>query len=144
MPKEHLLNIKLVCLYAAVLFPMTAYASFNGVLCRDFVCNFVVIGVLFGVFGGIPISIVIFIGLHLIFCNRERSKVNQALLGGLNGIIAFEISSVSAALIATWGKTTAGYHENYPLIGFVSVYLLFVIISLLYAHSNPRPRHGKA
>ena len=138
MIKEYLPNIKLVCLYAALLFPMTAYASFNGGPCRDFACNFLMIGILLGVVGGIPISILIFIGLHMSFCNRERSKVNQALLGGLNGLITFEISSFSAALMATWGKTTVGYHENYPLIGFLFVYLPFAIISLLYARSSPR------
>lgn len=138
MLKEYLLNIKLACLYAVLLFPMTAYASFNGGPCRDFACNFLMIGILLGVVGGIPISILIFIGLHLSFCNQERSKGNQALLGGLNGIIAYEISSFSAAFMATWGKTTVGYHENYPLIGFIFVYLLFVIISLLYARSSPR------
>src|SRR5688572_1547345 len=125
--------------YAAVLlFPAAAHASFNAAPCRDFACHFGMIGILLGFMGGIPISGVIFIVLHLVFADPDRSKIKQLFLGGLMGIIAFELAAVSAALMATWGKSTVGHHEYYGLIGFAFVYVPVAIASVLYARSSPR------
>jgi uncharacterized BrkB/YihY/UPF0761 family membrane protein len=138
MRKEFSPSMMLACVCAAVLFPMSAHASFNGGPCRDFACHFLMMGILVGVIGGIPISVLIFLALHLGLCNRGRSKRNQALLGGLIGIVAFEASALAAALVAAWAKPTVGYHENYALLGFAPVYLLFAGISGLFARSSPR------
>ena len=136
-----MLNIKRACLAAAVLFPMAAYGSFGGAPCRgDFACHFVTWGILVGAAAGIPISILIFAVLHLCFCNRARSKVAQLFLGGFIGIIAYEISAVCAALMGAWGESAAGHHGDYPVIGFVSGYVVLAIVSVLYARSSPRHR----
>ena len=78
-------DIKLICISAAALCPVAAYGSFGGTPCRDdFACHFLMWGGLLGVVGGIPISGVVFILLHLRFCHRARSKVRQLLLGGFS------------------------------------------------------------
>jgi uncharacterized BrkB/YihY/UPF0761 family membrane protein len=98
---------------------MAAYGSFGGAPCRDdFACHFVTWGILVGV-AGIPISGLIFAVLHLGFCNRARPKLRQFFLGGFIGMVASEISAACAALMGAWGEATIGYHENYPLMGFV-------------------------
>ena len=89
-------------------------------------------GGLVGVAGGIPASAFSFALLHLYFRNPERSKVSQAFLGGLIGIVAFVISAACAALMATWGKN--------PLMGLASAYVVLAIASALYARSSPRRR----
>lgn len=135
MPK---LNIKRACLAAALMLPMAAYGSFGGTPCGDdFGCHFVTWGVLVGVVG-VPISVLIFAVLHAVLCHRARSKVNQLFLGGFIGVVAYEISAACGALMGSWGKSTGGHHENYPVIGIVSAYVVLAIVSALYARSSPR------
>ena len=131
-------NIKRACLAAAVLFPMAAYGSFGGTPCKDdFACHFVTWGILVGT-AGIPISGLIFAVLHLGFCNRARSKLNQFFLGGFIGMVAYEISAVCAALIGASGIAPPGHRPDYLMIGFVSAYVVLAIVSVLYARSSPR------
>lgn len=115
----------------AVLCPLAAFGSFGGTPCRaDFGCHFLFWGVLLGVTWGIPISGLTFIALHLGFCNSARSKGNQLMLGGLFGILAFEISAACAALMASWDKN--------PWIGLGSSFAVLAMASALYARSTPR------
>jgi hypothetical protein len=121
---------------------MAAYGSFGGAPCRDdFACHFFTWGVLVGTVG-IPISGLIFAVLHLGFCNHARSRLNQFFLGGFIGMLAYEVSAFCAALMGAWGKASIGYHENYPLMGFAPAYVVLAIVSVLYARSSPRHRHG--
>ena len=122
-------GIKHVCLSAAVLFPMAAYGSFGGTPCKDFACFFLIWGGLLGVAGGIPVSALIFIVLHFRFCNPARSRVNQLILGGFLGVVAFEISAACASLMSVWGKN--------PWIGLVSAFVVLAIASARYAGSSP-------
>jgi GNAT superfamily N-acetyltransferase len=136
-------NIKRACVAAAVLSPMAAHGSFGGAPCRDdFACHFVTWGILVGTVG-VPISGLIFAVLHLGLCNRARSKLNQFFLGGFIGMVAYEISAACAALMGAWGKATIGHHEDYPLIGFASAYVVSAIVSVLYARSSPRHPRGE-
>jgi hypothetical protein len=132
-------NIMLVCFTLAALLPMAAHGSFSGTPCRaDFACHFLFWGFLLGVAWGIPASMFVFILLHVVFCNPARSKVKQGVLGGLLGIVAFEISAVCAALLAA--RTYPALYERYPLIGFASAFVLLAIASVLYARSSPGHR----
>lgn len=133
-------NIKRACITAAVLFPMAAYGSFGGAPCRDdFACHFFTWGVLVGVVG-IPISGLIFAVLHLVLCNRARSKPRQFFLGGFIGMVAYEISAACRALIGASGKAAPGQQTDYLLIGFALAYVVLAIASVLYARSSPRHR----
>jgi uncharacterized BrkB/YihY/UPF0761 family membrane protein len=124
-------RIKLVCLLAAVLLPVAADGSFGGTPCRaDFGCHFIFWGILLAFTWGIPISVLTFALLHLGFRHPARSKGKQAILGGVIGIVAFEISAACAALMASWGKN--------PWIGLVSAYAVLAIFSVVYARSSPR------
>ena len=118
---------------------MAAYGSFGGTPCRDdFACHFEVWGILLGVVGGMQISGLIFVLLHVGFRHRARSKVGHWLLSAFFGVVAFEISAACAALMGAWGKTTGGYHDTYPPIGLVSSYVVLAILYVLYARSSPR------
>jgi hypothetical protein len=135
-PDPRLNLIKRACLAAAVLFPMAAHGSFGGAPCRDdFACHFFTWGVLVGTVG---VPGLLFAVLHLGFRNRKRSKLRQFFLGGFVGMVAYEISAACGALIGTGGKVPAGQHTDYFLMGFVSVYVVLVIVSVLYARSSPR------
>ena len=137
-------NIKRACLAAAVLFPMAAYGSFGGTPCRDdFACHFLTWGVLAGVVV-VPISGLIFAVLHLGFCHRARSKLSQFFLGGVIGMVAYEISTACGALIGASGKAPPGHETDYLLIGLVSAYVVFAIVSVLYVRSSPRREGGDA
>jgi uncharacterized membrane protein YuzA (DUF378 family) len=119
---------------------MAAHGSFGGAPCRDdFACHFFTWGVLVGVVG-IPISGLIFAVLHLVLCNRARSKPRQFFLGGFIGMVAYEISAACGALIGASGKAAPGQQTDYLLIGFASVYVVLAIASVLYARSSPRHR----
>lgn len=128
----HRTNLALrVCLAAAVLFPIAAQGSFGGTPCGDdFACHFQVWGLLLGAVGGVPISIFIFMCLHVGFCNPKRSKDRQFWLGGFIGILAYELSAACAALMGTWGKD--------PVLGLASAYVLLAIASARYARSSPK------
>jgi hypothetical protein len=140
MPKP---SIERVCIAAAVLFPVAAYASFGGGKpCENFGCNFLFWGVMLGVVGGIPFSALAFLLLHLFTCNPERSKGNQALLGGLIGIVAFEVAAACTSLMAT--MVAPGQHERTPWLIFGAIYLVAGIGSFLYARSDPPDPGGKA
>ena len=91
-----------------------------------------------GIYGGIPISILLFLGIHVLFCNRDRSRGKQAIRGVINGAIAWVVASYAAAALATWGHSMAGHHEYYPVIGFLLVYLPYIILSVFYVRSRPR------
>jgi hypothetical protein len=132
-------GLRIAAFGAKVLFPMAAYASFGGAPCKsDFACHFFGWGIVFGVAGGIPISGLIFALLHLGFRNPSRSKVGQVLLGGLLGMVAYEIAAACAALVGAWWQTSVGHHATYPLIGFGLAYVVLAIVSVLYARSDPR------
>jgi uncharacterized BrkB/YihY/UPF0761 family membrane protein len=134
-------NFKPACMAAALLFPMAAWASFGGgTPCKDFGCHFLFWGVLLGVVGGIPFSALGFLLLHLFACNPERSKGMQALLGGLVGIVAFEVAAACTALMATMAKP--GQYERLPWLIFAAVYVAVGIASFLHARSSP-PDRGK-
>ena len=130
-------NARSACLAAAILLPIAARASFGGgTPCREFACHLFLWGLLVGVSGGIPASSLAFAMLHLAFCNRARSKVNQFFLGGLVGVVVFGISAACAALLAAW---------NYnPLIGLIAAFTAFAIASALYARSSPRSMSGSS
>lgn len=132
-------NITLAGTCAAALFPMAASSSFGGTPCRgDFACHFQVWGILLGVVGGIQVSGVIFVLLHLRFRHHARSTVGQWLLAAFFGIVAFEIAAACAALMGAWGNTTVGYHDSYPMIGFLPAYLALAIVYVLHLRSGHR------
>ena len=131
-------NIERACLAAAVLLPTAAYGSFGGGGCRDFGCQFATLGLIMGTVG-VPISALIFAVLNAWLCHEDKSKVREFLVGGAIGVGAYEVSAAGAALMATWGESNAGYHENYPLMGFALPYLASAIGSVLYARSDPTP-----
>jgi uncharacterized BrkB/YihY/UPF0761 family membrane protein len=130
-------KIKCACLAAALLLPTATYASFGGSACHDFGCNFAMIGLILGTVG-VPISTLIFAALNAWVCHYEKSKIREFFVGGAVGAAAYEVSAAGASLMATWGESNAGYHENYPLIGFALPYLASAIGSVLHARSAPR------
>ena len=124
-------------LLAGILLPIAAKASFGGgTPCKDFACQFFIWGLLVGASGGIPTSALMFAVVHLVFCHRARSRVNQFFLGGFAGIMAFGIAAAFAALLGTWNQN--------PWIGLIAALMAFAIASALYARSSPRPASGRS
>ena len=111
----------------------SAHASFGGVPCRDdFVCHFVVWGVLVGAVAGIPLSSLGFVVLHLFFGNSARSKIAQVLAGAIMGAVTYEIAAAAGALFGTWGWD--------PMFGLLLVWTLLAAGSVAYARSRPHRR----
>ena len=122
---------RLVCIAAALL-PLAAYGSFGGgTPCKDFACYFLFWGVILGVAGGIPVSCLVFVGLHVFFCHPERSKAKQALLGVFLGIVAFGVAGACAALTASLAPATN------PFISLGAALAVLAILSVLYVRSSP-------
>lgn len=120
-----------------ILLPALAHASFNAAPCRTFACHFQMAGIMGGVIGGLPISGLIFIGLHMGFAHPMRSKIKQMFLGGFVGFVVFEIAAADGALYAV-GTHAPGSYGGPPWHGFVAAYVLLAILSVLYVRSPPR------
>lgn len=90
-----------------------------------------------GVLGGLPISGLIFILLHLGFCNPGRSKGKQLFVGGLFGMIAFGISAAVASYVATLEVST---QSRNAFASFLAMYLVLAILAVIYVRSSPRSR----
>ena len=127
------------CLLLAILIPTVAHASFNAAPCGTFDCHFQVMGILLGVIGGLPVSGLIFIGLHMGFAHPERSRTKQVFLGGLVGLVAFEIAAAAGAYHAVW-RHPPGYRGGSPWEAFFVTYALLAILSVLYVRSAPRSK----
>lgn len=65
------------CLLLATLVPTVAHASFNAAPCGTFDCHFQVMGILLGVIGGLPVSGLVFVGLHTGFAHPRRSRIKH-------------------------------------------------------------------
>ena len=125
------------CLLLAILIPTVAHASFSAAPCSTFECHFQVMGILLGVIGGLPASGLIFVGLHVGFAHPERSKIRQMFLGGLVGLVVFEIAAAAGAYHAVW-RHPPGYRGGSPWEAFLVAYTLLAILSVLYVRSAPR------
>ncbi len=114
-----------------------AFASFGGVPCReDFVCHFVGWVLLIGVAMGIPLSCFALIVLHLVFCHPQRSKLVQAFLAALLGVVVYVIAAAGGALAGTFGKN--------PVYALLPVWGVLAAASVLHARSQPRqPASGR-
>ena len=120
----------------AIAIPSIAHASFNAAPCSTFECHFLTIGALMGALGGLPVSGLIFIGLHLVFAHRDRSRIKQAILGGFVGLLAFEIAAAVGAYHAVW-RHPPGYRGGSPWEAFLLTYAVLAVVSVLYARSAP-------
>jgi uncharacterized BrkB/YihY/UPF0761 family membrane protein len=132
------LSRRSVWLLLLSLLPGLAHASFNGAPCHTFECHFQTVGIFLGLIGGLPISGVIFIGVHMGFAHPQRSKVRQMFLGGLMGLIAFEIAAVVGAAYAMEQPGGAA------LPGFLGTYALLAVLSFLYVRTAPRSASQKS
>jgi uncharacterized BrkB/YihY/UPF0761 family membrane protein len=119
------------------LIPSIAQASFNAAPCGTFDCHFQTIGLLLGEVGGLQISGLIFIGLHWFFAHPGRSRIKQVVLGGVLGLLAFEIAAAAGAFHAVW-RHPPGYRGGSPWEAFAVAYLLLALLSVLYVRSAPR------
>ncbi len=125
------------CLLLAILIPTVAHASFNAPPCGTFDCHFQMMGILLGVIGGLPVSGLIFIGLHMGFAHPGRSRIKQMFLGGFVGLVAFEIAAAAGAYHAVW-RLPPGSRGGSPWEAFLVAYALLAILSVLYVRSAPR------
>jgi hypothetical protein len=91
---------------------------------------------LLGVLGGLPVSGLIFLGVHMGFAHRERSRIRQMFLGGFLGLVAFEIAAAAGAFYAVW-RHPPGSRGAFPWEAFVVTYALLAILSVLYVRSAP-------
>ena len=113
-----------------------AFGSFGGAPCgANFGCHFSVWGVLIGMGVGIPLCCMVFIALHLIFCNPARSRPLQAVVGACSGALSYELAAVGAALGASRGMD--------PMLGLLAVLGLAALGTVSYARSPPR-QSGRA
>lgn len=117
----------------AALLPVAAYGSFGGTPCRDLACHVEIWCLLLGAVG-VPNSGLLFILLHLVFRHPARSKLNQAYIGGVMGVVAYLAAAFCAALLVNWNMN--------PFAGFVPVYVALAVASWRYARSNPSPSRG--
>jgi hypothetical protein len=122
------------CLLTASLVPGAAYASFNAAPCGTFECHFQSVGIFLGLIGGLPASALIFIGLHAGFAARGHSRSKQVFLGGIVGLIAFEMAAAAGAYYAVW-KHPPGYRASFPWGAFLVTYALLAILFVLYVRS---------
>lgn len=120
-------------LLLALLFTDAAQASFNAAPCHTFECHFQTAGIFLGLIGGLPASGVIFTGLHMGFAHPQRSKVKQMFLGGLVGLLAFEIAAAAGAAYAV-----AQEPGGAAIPGFLGMYALLAVLSFLYVRTAPR------
>ena len=125
------------CLLLAILVPTVAYASFNAAPCGTFECHFQVMGILLGVIGGLPASALIFVGLHMSFAHPARSRIKQMILGGIVGLVVFEIAAAAGAYHAVW-RHPPGYRGGSPWGAFLVASALLAILAVLYVRSAPR------
>jgi hypothetical protein len=125
------------CLLLAILIPAVTHASFHAAPCGTFDCHFQGVGILLGVLGGLPVSALIFILLHMGFAHRERSRSKQIFLGGFIGLAAFEIAAAAGAYYAVW-RHPPGYRGVFPWEAFLVAYALLAVLSVLYVRSAPR------
>lgn len=124
---------------AALLLPLGALASFNGPLCKgDFGCTWSLIGLVFGAAGGIPVSVVLFAGVHWFFCHPERSKKKQLWVGVVLGVLAFELWAAVPAYVMIIEETQAGLSRALSALAMLASYLLLLGLSFLYVRSSPR------
>jgi hypothetical protein len=121
----------------AILFPMVAHASFNAAPCGTFDCHFQGVGIFLGLIGGLPVSGVVFLLLHMGLAHPERSRITQMFLGGFAGLVAYEVAAAAGAYYAVW-RHPPGYRQAYPWEAFAAAYVLLVILSVLYTRSAPR------
>ena len=68
--------------------------------------------------------------LHILFCNSERSSVTQAVIGGLLGIVAYELAAVCGAFMGSMGKD--------PMVGLVLGWTVIAFVSVLRVRANPK------
>jgi uncharacterized BrkB/YihY/UPF0761 family membrane protein len=129
------------CLPLAIVIPTVAHASFNAAPCGTFDCHFQGVGILLGVIGGLPVSGLIFIVLHMGLAHPERSRIKQMFFGGLVGLVAFEIAAAAGAYYAVWAHPP-GYRRVFPWEAFLMAYALLAILSVLYVRSAPRSARG--
>ena len=129
--------MRLACAILWFLLPVAAEASFGGVPCRaDFGCHFVVWGMWIGMIWGMPGSAALFAVLHWFFCNEERQKGNQLVIGAVLGVFAFQIAAACAALMASWDKN--------PMVGLVPALAVLAACSVAYVRSPPRDAESGA
>ena len=121
----------------ALLSPAVSHASFGAAPCGTFDCHFQVWGILLGLLGGLPVSGLIFIGLHMGFAHPERSRIKQMFLGGFVGLVAFEIAAAAGAYYAVW-RHPPGYRGGSVVEAFLVAYALLAILSVWYVRSAPR------
>jgi uncharacterized BrkB/YihY/UPF0761 family membrane protein len=124
-------------LLLTLLIPTVSHASFNAAPCGTFDCHFQGVGLLLGLIGGLPVSGLIFMLLHLRFAHPERSRIKQVFLGGLVGLVAFEIAAAAGAYYAVW-RHPPGHRGVFPWEAFLIAYALLALLSVLYARSAPR------
>ena len=89
-------------LLLAVLIPSVAHASFSAAPCSTFACHFQGVGILLGVIGGLEASGVIFVFLHAGLAHPARSKTKQMILGGIVGLVGYEIAAAAGAYYAVF------------------------------------------
>ena len=124
-------------LLLAILIPVVAHASFNAAPCGTFDCHFQEMGILLGVIGGLPVSGLIFILLHVGLAHPVRSRIKQIFLGGFVGLVGYEVAAAAGAYYAVW-RHPPGYRQVYPWEAFLVAYALLAILSVLYTRSAPR------
>lgn len=117
----------------------SALASFNGPLCKDdFGCTWAMIGLIFGVAGGIPVSVVLFAAVHWFCCHPERSKKKQLWVGVVLGVLAFEVWAAIAAYALMLEQAHPGLNRSLELLAVVAPYALMLGLSYWYVRSRPR------
>jgi hypothetical protein len=123
----------------ALLSPVEALASFGGSMCKgDFACTWAVIGLIFGAAGGVPVSVVLFAGVHWFFSHPERSKKKQLWVGVALGVLAFEAWAALAAYALMLGEANPGLSRPASLAALACAYAAMLGLSFAYVRSRPR------
>ncbi|HEX4871374.1 MAG TPA: hypothetical protein VFV27_03590 [Nevskiaceae bacterium] len=131
-------HLVLASVLALLMAPVVVQASFNGTPCGSFDCHFTTLGILLGLMGGLPVSALIFIALHMGLAHPARSRDRQLYLGGMAGVLAYEI----AAAVGAWhaaSQLEPGQRGGSPFEAFLICYAVLAVLAVLYVRSAPRP-----
>lgn len=121
----------------SLLFVQQALGSF-GSGSVGFLDRFLVIGVLLGVMGGLPLTAIAFTFFNVLVRNKQRSRITVALLGAIFGCVSW---LSAAAVMAVALQIDGSGKGNVPAILAAATLIILAIASAAFAHSAPAVRH---
>jgi hypothetical protein len=81
--------------------------------------------------GGVPISIALFVGVHLYLRRPGWPRLKRAFAGAVHGLLVFDIAVVVAAIIVPWMERNTSPAPGQPA-SFILTFVMIGVASVLY------------